>query len=104
MSLCVCPSASMWRTSLSCDFQHDLTKVFSLTQQLVGLASLLRWKHVPDHRVQLALLDPLGELVPCLVHQVAFSRQISQPETLHAGSFRIQSAQIELRLFAGSGS
>src|SRR6266478_6297702 len=54
--------------------------------------------------IQLTISEPCRELLPGLLHQIALPRQVSQPQSLHHGTFRVESTQIKLGLLAGCGS
>src|SRR6516164_9163959 len=75
--------------------------VLALQEKFVGFFGVFYRERLAHDGVQLPVSNPAGELLPCLIHQVAFARQVSQPQSLHAGSLGVERTKIKLRLFAG---
>src|SRR5580658_326273 len=86
------------------DLQYHLAVVLAFLQQLVGFYGALKREDLADDWCQLALRDPLRELVPRGLHDLALLRKVGQPQSLKAGGLRIKRPHIELRLLAGCGA
>src|SRR5579883_1349410 len=86
------------------NLEHNLAEILAAAYQFIAVDHFFRSENVADDRVEFPVGNPAGELLPGLLHQGLLAREIGEPESLHAGGFGVERAQIELRMLAGGGA